>query len=286
MDKIGSDRGLQFRMFVVLVLLVVFGLGFSVFIGFQLNNYVYTVIAIVCLAIIQFGIGDKIALRGAGAEQADPEEFEELHSIVTRLCQQSDVPKPDVAVMESKVMNAFATGRSQKNATICVTTELLENLESDELEAVLAHELAHVKNRDVAIMTAAGSVLILTSVIMRSMFYTGGGDNQSGNSGLWAILLASVVTYIISYFLIRVLSRYREHVADRSAAIMTGNPSALASALQKIDTEIDDTPKKDLRSVQGFSALMISSVKIRSVLSTHPKTEDRIDRLQKLQKEL
>lgn len=286
MDEIRSDRGLQLRMSIVLVLLVSFGLGFSIFVGFQLGNYIYTGVTILCLAIIQFGMGDRIALRGAGAEKVDPDEFEELHSIVTKLCQQSDVSKPDVAVIDSKVMNAFATGRSQKNATVCVTTELLEKLEPNELEAVLAHELAHVKNRDVAIMTAAGSLLILTNVIIRSMFYSGGGDNQGGNSGVLAIVLASIITYIISYFLIRVLSRYREHVADRSAAIMTGNPSALASALRKIDTQIDETPKDDLRSVQGFSALMISSVEIRSILSTHPKTEDRIDRLKQLQKDM
>lgn len=289
MEKFKKDRGLQFRMTVVLSLLVAFGLGFSVFIGFQLNNYGYTVLAILVLVLIQFGMGDKIALRGVGAEKVGEDEFEDVHRIVTRLSQQTDVAKPDVAVADSSMMNAFATGRSQKNATVCVTTGLIERLDTEELEAVLAHEIAHVKNRDVAIMTAAGSILMLTSLIMRGMFYSGGGSNdQGGNPHILAVVFASMVTYIVSYLLMRLLSRYREHVADRSAAIITGNPSALASALQKIDTRMDETPDEDLRSAQGASALMISPVKskINSILSTHPETEERIDRLQDLQKEM
>lgn len=287
-DEIKPDRNLQFRMLVVFGLIIGVTLVFSTIAGFLMNSYVIAILIVVSMVSIQFLFGHKIAIKSYGAKKVTNDTHPELHSIVTRVCQQADIEKPDIAVSNANMMNAFAAGRSPSNATVCLTTSLIDNLSEDELEAVIAHEVAHIKNRDVAIMTAAGAILALTGIIMRSVFYSAGFGRQRDVRALLIMFLVSAITYVISFILIRALSRYREYVADRSAAIITGKPMVLAEALSTIDDEMDNMPKEDLREAEGVSALMISPVKtkINTVISTHPKTEDRIKKLEEMSKDI
>lgn len=287
-DEIKPDRNLQFRMIVVFALIIGVTLAFSTIAGFLMNSYVIAILIVIFMVSIQFLFGHKIAMKSYGATKVTNDTHPELHSIVTRVCQQADIEKPHIAVSSANMMNAFAAGRSPSNATVCLTTTLIDNLSEDELEAVIAHEVAHIKNRDVAIMTAAGAILALTGIMMRSVFYSAGFGRQRDVRALLVMFIVSAITYVISFVLIRALSRYREYVADRSAAIITGKPMALAEALSTIDNEMDDIPKEDLREAEGVSALMISPVKtkINTVISTHPKTEDRIKKLEEMSKDI
>lgn len=285
-DKIKKDRNLQFRMLVVFGLLILTALGFSTLMGLIFQSYIIAILVVVFMVSIQFVFGRKIAMAAYGAEVVSNEEYPELHSIVTRVSQQADIEKPDVAVSHNSMMNAFASGRSEKSSVVCVTDGLLRNLNEEELEAVIAHEVAHIKNSDVAIMTAAGALLALTGFMMRTVFYSSMFGQNRNVKGLLVMFLVSLVTYIVSFVLLRALSRYREYVADRSAAIITGKPLALAEALNKIDKNMDNVPKEDMREAEGVSALMISPVKtkINTILRTHPKTEKRIEKLEELAK--
>jgi heat shock protein HtpX len=283
------DPGLQARMLVTLFLL---GLVYVVFVGVLvaagLNGAVILIIA-GGLAALQFFSSDKLAMHAMGAREVTPQEAPELHAMIERLCIQADLPKPKVAVAYTEMPNAFAIGKSQKSATVCATTGIMKLLSPAELEGVMAHELAHVKNRDVMIMTIASFFASVAAMIVQFGFFFGGGggDDDDGPSFL-VILLVSIAVYVISFFLMMSLSRYREFVADRGAALFTGRPSALASALRKISSGMDRLPEKDLRVANEMSAFFIASPKkvVSGLFATHPPMEQRIAQLMRLEAEL
>ncbi|MEA2427339.1 MAG: heat shock protein HtpX [Thermoleophilaceae bacterium] len=245
------------------------------------------------LLIGQFFLSDKLGLAAMGAKEVTPDQAPGLHAMIERLCIQADLPKPKIAVADTTMPNAFAIGRSQKTATVCATTGLMNMLEPHELEAVMAHELTHVKNRDVLIMTVASFFAALASMIVQFGFFFGGGSMDDGDDDnpSWAIvLLVSFVVYILSFFLMLALSRYREFVADRGSALITGRPSALSSALLKITSGIERVPQQDLRAAEGMSAFFIVSPALKSSIRTlfmdHPPTEKRIEQLSRLEAQL
>ncbi|RLM62626.1 zinc metalloprotease HtpX [Halorubrum sp. Atlit-26R] len=282
------DWGLRARMLLTVGLLA--GL-YAVFIGVLLtvNAGLLTIIVVMGLFMLgQLFFSDRLALYSMGASAVSEEEYPELHAAVSRLSQQADLPVPTVAVSDTRVPNAFATGRSQATATICVTTGLLETLDADELEGVLAHELAHIKNRDVMVMTLASFFSTLALLVVRwGWLFGGGGDEES--PPVFLAIIASFVVWILSFVLIRTLSRYREFAADRGGAVITGRPSALASALAKISGEMDRVPDRDLRENAEMNAFFIHPLRsgvIGRLFSTHPSTDDRIARLRALENEL
>ncbi len=254
------------------------------------------IIAVVAggLLLGQFFVSDKLGLAAMGAKEVTPDEAPGLHAMIERLCIQADLPKPKVAVADTSMPNAFAIGRSQKTATVCATTGLMNMLEPHELEAVMAHELTHVKNRDVMIMTIASFFAALASMIVQFGFFFGGGgsysDNDDDNPSIMVVLLVSFVVYILSFFLMLALSRYREFSADRGAALITGRPSALSSALLKISTGMARVPQQDLRAAEGMSAFFIVSPAVkasfRTIFMDHPPTEKRIEQLSRLESQL
>jgi heat shock protein HtpX len=244
------------------------------------------------LSLSQLFLSDKLALAAMGAKVTTPADAPGLHSMIERLCIQADLPKPRIAVAQSHVPNAFAMGRSQKNATVCATTAIIEALEPHELEGVLAHELTHVKNRDVMIMTIASFFASVAAMITQFGFFFGGGfgggDDDDGPG--FMVLLVSFAVYVISFFLMLALSRYREFGADRGAALITGRPSALASALLKLNGAMQKVPDQDLRQAERMNAFFIvpTSVKstVHTLFMTHPPMEKRIEALQKMESQL
>jgi heat shock protein HtpX len=252
-------------------------------------NYGGMLILMVPFLFAQFFFSDKLALYSMGAHEVSEQEYPDLHRKITRLSQQADLPKPKVAVADSRVPNAFATGRSQKNSAVCVTTGLLRTLDDEELEGVLAHELAHVKNRDVMVMTIASFLSTLAFIIVRWGWLFGGGDNRGGNQApVLVAIVVSLVVWVISFLLIRLLSRYREFAADRGGAAITGKPGALASALVTIDSGMDRVPKEDLRDTAEMNAFFVIPIRsgvVGRLFSTHPSTEKRVERLRKLERE-
>jgi heat shock protein HtpX len=246
------------------------------------------------LALSQLFLSDKLALQSMGAKVVSPAEAPGLHAMIERLCIQADLPKPKIAVADSDVPNAFAIGRSQKSATVCATTGIIETLEPHELEGVMAHELTHVKNRDVMIMTIASFFASVAALITQFGFFFGGGfgggDDEDSGPGFLVILLASVVVYFVSFFLLQALSRYREFGADRGAALITGRPSALASALLKLSGAMQRVPDQDLRQAERMNAFFIvpTSVKksVHTLFLTHPPMEKRIEALEKMESQL
>ncbi len=242
------------------------------------------------LLLVQYFASDKIALATMGAHEVSPQEQPLLHATIDRLCLQADLPKPRVAVVTSQMPNAFALGRSPKHATVCATTGILDLLEPAELEGVMAHELSHVANRDVAIMTLAGFFASLASMILQFSFFFGGGGDDDEDSGIFFVIVASIAVYAISFFLMRALSRYREFAADRGAAVLTGRPSALASALMKISGQMQRTPQEDLRAHAEMNAFYIVPARakgaVMNVFATHPPMDQRIERLARMEAEL
>jgi len=283
------DRGLQFRMLLTFFLL---GLLYVVFIGVLAAvgaGAVITVVFMGGLLLAQVFLSDKLGLRAMGAKEVSPEEAPGLHAMIERLCIQADLPKPKIAVADTDVPNAFAMGRSQKSATVCATTGIMKTLSPSELEGVMAHELTHVKNRDVLIMTVASFFASLASIILQFSFFFGGDDDDGAPAAL-VIFLVSLLVYVISFFLMLALSRYREFAADRGAAIITGRPSALSAALLRITDQMQKVPQQDLRQVEGQNAFFIipASVKgsFKTLFATHPPLEARIARLQQLETQL
>jgi heat shock protein HtpX len=256
-------------------------------------------VIVIAIAFFQFYTSDKLALRAAGAKVVSPEEAPALHEMVERLCAMADLPKPRVAIMDTPVPNAFATGRSPKHAAVCVTTGLWERLEPKEVEGVLAHELSHIANRDVLVMTVASFFAMLAALLTRFGLYAGmfgggyGGGNRDNNNGppVWLILFAvSIVVYVISYVLIRTLSRYREYAADRGSALITGAPEYLMSALQKISSQMTLIPNRDLRQVEGMNAFFIIPARVRSgaaeLFMDHPPIEKRLAALAEIARQM
>jgi heat shock protein HtpX len=264
---------------------------YIVFVGAMVLFTDYGGIVLPLMAVFlfaQFFFSDKLALYSMGAKEVSEEEYPELHAMVGRLSQQADLPKPTVAVADSRVPNAFATGRSQKSSAVCVTTGLLRTLDRDELEGVV-HELAHVKNRDVAVMTIASFLSTIAFMIVRWGWLFGGGRNRNGGGGVIVAIGVSLVVWVVSFLLIRALSRYREYAADRGGATITGKPSALASALLTIDGRMDKVPKEDMREqaeMNAFFVIPIRSGFIGKIASTHPSTEKRVEKLRELEREM
>ena len=228
----------------------------------------------------------------AGARVVERDEAPELYEMVARLAQQADLPMPKVAIVPSRVPNAFATGRDQRHAVVAVTRGLLDLLTPSELEAVLAHELTHIRNRDVAVMTMASFFATVAQLVARWLMWAGfGGSRRRRNGGSIAFVwLVSLLVWLVSFFLLRALSRYREYAADRGAALLTGSPSALASALLKISGAMNRVPQRDLREVEGLSAFFIVPAGVQNLfielISTHPPLEKRLAYLERLQQEM
>ncbi len=276
--------------------------GFAVVLFQALNVGLAPMLVIVIgLAAVQYWTSDKLALAASGAKIVSQEEAPELHAMVERLCALADLPKPRIAVVDSDVPNAFATGRSPKHAAVAVTTGLWRRLEPQEIESVLAHELSHIANRDVLVMTVASFFAMLAAMITRFGLYFGmfggfGGGNRNNNNNqggvpIWLIVfLVAVITYALSYILIRTISRYREYAADRGSAVMTGAPEHLMSALQKIASGITQIPQRDLREVAGMNAFFIVPTNWRQqvgeLFMDHPPMEKRLAALAQIAREM
>jgi len=285
-----TDWGLRGRMLVVVVLLGALYVGFLGVMSFYGIGLFGMILVMGLFMGGQLLFSDRLALYSMGAHEVSEQEYPDLHRKLTRLSQQADLPKPTVAVADTRVPNAFAAGRSKGNATVCVTKGLLRTLDDDELEGVLAHELAHVKNRDVMVMTIASFLSTLAFMVVRwGWLFAGGGDEQEGGGGVLVAVVASFVVWVLSFVLIRALSRYREFAADRGGAAITGKPGALASALMTINGRMDKVPDDDLRGqaeMNAFFVIPIKSGTIGKLFSTHPDTETRVERLRDLEKEM
>ena len=304
--NIPNDRGLTLRMFATgLLIVLLYGAVIGLLIAVGISYALVLVIA-GALLFVQYWFSDKIALYGMGGRIVTPEEAPQLHGAIDRLCAMADMKKPRVAIADTDVPNAFATGRSPNSAVVCATTGLMRRLDESVLEAVLAHELSHVAHRDVAVMTIASFLGMVAGMVTRMMLWTGmmggfGGsnnnsnDNQGGDQAVLvelAVLAVSVVVYAISFLLTMALSRYRELAADRSGAILTGQPSALASALVKVTGDIARIPSRDLRSTESFNAFYFtpaiakSGLSISTIFSTHPSLDQRLAQLAALEAEM
>jgi heat shock protein HtpX len=293
----GRDRGLSLRILFTSGLLGLLYVGFALVLFQALNVGLAPMLVIVLgLAAVQYWTSDKLALAAAGAKVVSPEDQPQLHATVERLCTMADLPKPRIALIDTDVPNAFATGRSPKHAAVAVTTGLWERLEPREVEGVLAHELSHVANRDVLVMTVASFFAMLAGMLTRFGLYAGmfsGGGRRDDNNGapVWLIVLVvSVVTYFLSQLLILAISRYREYAADRGSALITGAPEYLMSALQKIASRMTQIPQRDLREVEAMNAFFIMPTNWRNqaaqLFMTHPPLEKRLAALERIAREM
>ncbi|MBO0818575.1 MAG: zinc metalloprotease HtpX [Actinobacteria bacterium] len=309
--RYAPDRGLQARMGLTMFLLGLVFVAFVVALVLILAAFKVGAGAIIFFAVLlggglTFGSlfwSDKIALRASGAQEVTPEEAPKLHGIVDRLCALADMPKPRVAIAPTDMPNAFATGRNSNNAVLCVTTGLMKRLDDEELEGVIAHEMSHVAHKDVVVMTVASFLGIVAGLLVRFAFYGelfggdrrgGGGNNNNGGAlpVLLIVMLVSVVVYAISFLLIRLLSRYRELAADRAGALLTGQPSKLASALTKVSGAMSAIPTRDLREAQPLNAFYFApafkgdTMTLSTVFSTHPSLERRLQQLSEISAQL
>ncbi|MFD8336998.1 zinc metalloprotease HtpX [Streptomyces solisilvae] len=292
--RYAPDRGLTTRMVTTMFFI---GLLYVVFIGVLLAVFkgAWPLIVIIAggLFVAQFWFSDRIAAFSMGAREVTPQQAPELHGAVDRLCALADMPKPRVAIADTDVPNAFATGRNQRNALVCATTGLLRRLEPQELEGVLAHELSHVAHRDVAVMTIASFLGVLAGIMTRAALWGGlsrGSRNNNVGIAVLLIPLISAVVYAISFLLTRLLSRYRELSADRAGALLTGRPSALAAALTKVTGQMARIPTRDLRKVEPFNAFFfapaLSGESVSQLFSSHPTLERRLDQLGRISAQL
>jgi heat shock protein HtpX len=293
----GRDAGLTFRMLLTGSLLGLLYVVFAVVLFNVLSvGLVPMLVIVVGIAFFQYFTSDKLALAASGAKVVERDQAPELHDMVERLCAMADLPKPRVAIIDTDVPNAFATGRSPKHAAVAVTRGLWQRLEPREVEGVLAHELSHIANRDVLIMTVASFFAMLAGLLTRfgiygGMFGGGGRGRDNNTVPVWLIvLLVSIVTYFLSQILILAISRYREFAADRGSALITGAPEHLMSALQKIASDMFRIPERDLRQVESMNAFFIipTSVKsgARALFMTHPPLEKRIEALSEIAREM
>jgi heat shock protein HtpX len=289
-NSFGRDTGLQVRMTVTMFLLgALYVVLIVALLAVGVNGVGVAVIA-GGLALLNLFASDKMALAAMGARTVSPADAPQLHAMIERLCVQADLPKPRIAVANTAMPNAFALGRSPKSATVCATTGIMDLLSPGELEGVLAHELTHVANRDVLVMTLASFFATIAAYIVQFGFFFGGSSDDDDNPSFMILLLVSLGVYVISFFLMQALSRYREFAADRGSALITGRPSALASALTKISTGMHRIPQRDLRATSELQAFYIfppgAGKKLGSLFSTHPPLEARIARLQRLEAQL
>ena len=297
----GRDAGLTLRILFTSGLLGLLYVAFALVLFYVLNAGLGLMLVIVIgLAFFQYFTSDKLALAASGAKIVERHEAPELHDMVERLCAMSDLPKPRVAVVDTDVPNAFATGRNPKHAVVAVTTGLWRRLEPQEIEGVLAHELSHIANRDVLIMTIASFFALLAALLTRIGLYAGffggfGGGRSSNNNNnavpVWLIVtLVSIVVYAISFVLIRTISRYREYAADRGSALITGAPEYLMSALQKISSQISLIPERDLREVAGMNAFFIIPARVKQagaeLFMDHPPLEKRLAALAEIARQM
>jgi heat shock protein HtpX len=297
LSSFGRDTGLQIRMATTMFLL---GLVYVVFVGALFAAGVSAAFIVVIaggLALLQLFASDKMALAAMGARVVSPADAPEFHAMIDRLCVQADLPKPRVAIADTRMPNAFALGRSPSKATVCATTGIMDLLSPAELEGVMAHELTHVANRDVMVMTLASFFATIAAYIVQfGMFFGGGfsggygGSDDDDNLSFVAVFLISIAVYVVSFLLMQALSRYREYAADRGSAIITGRPSALASALMKISSGMHRIPQQDLRATENLAAFYIfppgAGKSIAGLFATHPPMEKRIAALQRLEAQL
>ena len=287
------DRGLSVRMGFVMAMLTLLYLAVmaGIIVYFE-TSWVIVVLIAVAVAFAQWYFSDKIALAAMRAREVTPQQAPELHGMIDRLCALADMPKPRVAVADTDLPNAFATGRSPQHSVVCVTTGILRRLSSEELEGVLSHELSHVANRDVAVMTVASVLGVVAGLITRWGLYFGGGRGRDRNSAaaFLVVWLVSIVVYVVSFLLTRALSRYRELCADRAGAFLTGNPSALASALVKVSGDMARIPTRDLRKAEALNAFFFAPAlkgqALSSLIATHPPLEQRLEQLARVSAEL
>ncbi|NLW07011.1 MAG: zinc metalloprotease HtpX [Clostridia bacterium] len=291
--QLGSDAGLVSRMFLTMFLLAALYLFFLVVLWQSGMSYSGIIIFVGAMLFFQYYYSDRMVLWSMRAREVSAREAPELHAMVERLASLADLPKPRIAIVPSSIPNAFATGRNPASAVVAVTTGIMELLDRQELEAVLAHEMSHIRNRDVAVMTLASFFATIASFIMRHFLYWGGafgGQDRDNRGGAMVVYMVSLLVWLISFFLIRALSRYREFAADRGAAILTGAPGQLASALMKISGSMTRIPEKDLREAGAFNAFFIIPAlkggSLMELLSTHPSLERRLAYLRKLEQEM
>lgn len=289
-----TDWGLNVRMFLTLFLLAALYLLF-VDVLFQSGMSSGGILVVVAITMgIQYYFSDRLVLLSAGAREVSEQEAPELHALVARLAQLADVPKPRVAIMQTDVPNAFATGRSPSHAAVAVTTGLLNRLNPAELEAVLAHEMSHIRHRDMVIMTLAGFFATVAALIVRWSFWfgvpAGGRDRDREGNAAVLVYLVSLLVWVVSFFLTNALSRYREYAADRGSAILTGAPSNLASALIRISGVMERIPAQDLRTAEGLNAFFIipavRGAAVMELFSTHPSLENRLAALRRIEQEM
>jgi heat shock protein HtpX len=285
------DWGLTGRVILTGFLLFILYLVFMTILWAFFANVWLIVLLAVGMGLVQYFFSDKMVLWSTGARVIAEDEYPELHRMVEKLCKEADLPLPRVAIMQSPVPNAFATGRSPKHAVVAVTDSIMRILNKDELEAVLAHELSHVKNRDILTMTMASFIAMIASMIMQSFFFGalfGGRDREGG--GWIVVWIVSIIVWIVSTLLILALSRYREFAADRGSGYITRNPRALISALNKISGRMDSVPAEAKAKVEGANAFFIipalSGNTLMELFSTHPALEKRIANLEKVEAEL
>jgi heat shock protein HtpX len=284
-----APAGLQARMLLTIFLLGVVYLALIAALFASGASGVFIALIAGGLFVFQLFAAEKLGLRAMGAEEVSPREAPELHAMIERLCVQADLPKPKVAIMRTSMPNAFAMGRSKKAATVCVTTGIMEILSPAELEGVLAHELSHIRHRDVVVMTIVSFFASIASMILQFGFFFGGGSDDDDSPGFLALFLVSLIVYVVSFFLMSALSRYREFAADRGAAEITRRPSALSSALMKISGTMDRIPQQDLRANSELAAFYIARPSTKSVLnlfSTHPPMDKRIAALERLEAQI
>jgi heat shock protein HtpX len=300
-SRIRPDHNLTARMTLTIFLIGALYVGvMAALIASGINAGAVIVIALIVL-FCQYWFSDRIALYAMHGRVVTPEEAPELHGVVDRLCALADMPKPKVAIADTDIPNAFATGRSPNRAVVCATSGILRRLDTDELEGVLSHELSHVAHRDVAVMTVASFLGVAAGLVTRFMFYSEmfggfGGNNRNNNQDntalmAFAVMMVSMVVYALSFLLTRALSRYRELAADRSGAILTGRPSSLASALQKVTGDMARIPTNDLRHAEPFNAFfftpaLANGFSISSLFATHPSLEKRLEQLARISAEL
>lgn len=289
MKKWYRDYGLAARMILTMFLLAALYFVFLVVLSVYGGVGTYGLMAFAGIfMLIQFFLSDKLVLWSMGGRIVSEQEEPRLHEIISRLCAIADLPKPKLAIVESNVPNAFATGRSKGSAVVAVTTSLKQKLSQPEIEAVLAHELSHVKNRDMLVITIASFLSTVAFFLVRNMLFFGmGGRDRRGGAAV-IVWVVSLVVWIISFLLIRALSRYREFAADRGSAIITGKPSHLASALMAISGVMERVPSRDLREVEAMNAFFIipaiSGDSIMNLFSTHPTLEARIRALSEMER--